>query len=93
MNKGDLMKLVKNTNADIREIDSAIPMHLWKDIDTSLYAYCYYKDGREGLINLVENLYLLWYNDFLTISAYAEYLRISEEDATQIIDIAKKEGY
>ena len=92
LNKGQMMKLVKATNSDIREMDSAIPMALWKDIDTSLYAYAYYKKGGEGLINLVEYLYMIWVNDFLTLSAYGEYLNIDDEDAKGIIDLAKSVG-
>ena len=69
MTKGKLMKLVQATNSDIREMDSAIPIALWKDIDTSIYAYAYYREGGEGLINLIENLYMDYFNNFLTIGA------------------------
>lgn len=56
MNKGDLMKLVY-TEAELRNVDSAIPIELWNEIDTSIYVMDYNNNGPFGkLVNLMDRL-------------------------------------
>ena len=93
MTKEKLMKLVQATNSNIRILDSAIPMALWKEVNTSIYAYAYYRNGREGSVNLVETLYMDYFNNFLTVGAYADYLGINDSEAEEILTYARNEGY
>lgn len=56
MTKGDYMERIMELDSSIRVMDAAIPLHLARGLDCSYYAYAYYKDGTEGLLNIVEHL-------------------------------------
>ena len=51
LSKGDLMKLVF-TKEELRNVDSAIPVELWKELDTSIHVVDYNIGGK--IVNLVE---------------------------------------
>lgn len=54
MTKGDLMKMVY-TEQELKNVDSAIPMHLWEGIDTAIHVMDYNNNGAFGeLVNLKE---------------------------------------
>ena len=40
--------------------------------------------------DLVERLYLDWFNNFLTIERFAEYYNMTVEQAEKVIEIGKK---
>ena len=54
MTKGDLMKFVLS-DEEQGYCDTAIPMHLWEGIDTSIYCY---DNHNYKLINLAERYFL-----------------------------------
>lgn len=39
---------------------------------------------------VLADLYLTWFNDFLTVPAFASYLETSEENAQAIIDLGRQ---
>ena len=52
-NKKEMIDFIMDKRAEeYKTIDTAIPMHLWKDCDTQLSAYAYYKNGMERVISL-----------------------------------------
>jgi hypothetical protein len=50
-NKGELMRLVYSEK-ELRNVDSAIPMSLWGDIDTAIHVYDYNTNSFGDLVNL-----------------------------------------
>lgn len=65
--KGDFMDFCLNNDNRIKELDSAIPMNLAKqlrdlDLDTSSFAFCYWKNGEIDLLNVVEHSTKLFIN-------------------------------
>lgn len=56
MNKGELMAMVY-TEAELRNVDSAIPIEYWNIIDTSIHVMDYNNNGPFGkLVNLMDRL-------------------------------------
>lgn len=56
--KGDYMEAVKEMDEAIKEMDSAIPQHLSTEleklgVDRSGFVYAYYKNGTEGLLDVM----------------------------------------
>lgn len=39
---------------------------------------------------IINNLYLMYVNDFLTVNGFANYLNIDEDRANRIIDLGRK---
>ena len=56
MTKGDLMQLAY-TEAELRNVDSAIPIEYWNEIDTFIHVMDYNNNGPFGkLVNLLDRL-------------------------------------
>ena len=54
-NKNEMINFIMEQRPDeYKAIDTAIPMHLWKDCDTQLCGYAYFKNGLERVISLPE---------------------------------------
>ena len=53
MNKGELMQAVYSKE-ELRNIDSAIPMELWKKVETYSHVMNYNEPNRQGKL---ENMY------------------------------------
>ena len=53
-NKQEMIAYIIENRPEYMAIDTAIPMQYWKDCDTQLSGYAYFKDGTERLISLPE---------------------------------------
>lgn len=55
MTKGDLMKQAY-TPEELRNVDNAIPIHLWSEVDTSIHVMDYNNSALGELVNLKERI-------------------------------------
>lgn len=60
MNKGDFMRAVQSLDDNIKEMDSAVPHNFMKEVrslglDTTMFVMCYWKDGRQTVINVAQH--------------------------------------
>jgi len=55
MTKGDLMREAYSVE-ELRNVDSAIPMNLWNEIDTTIHVMDYNGNGLGTLVNLEERI-------------------------------------
>ena len=53
-NKQEMIEFIMKNRDNYKAIDTAIPMQYWKDCDTQLSGYAYFKDGTERVISLPE---------------------------------------
>lgn len=56
----------------------------------SVYDECSLEDLIDIINKRIEEMYLDWVNNFLTVPVYAEYYNISEDEANDIIEIGRQ---